>query len=259
MQTAAQQGANGITRTPKYVFSLAVQTPESKMLTTEDLEWTDVIEKGQNFKVAAIPIDRLDSFVAGESARGETTVYCWNKGCKTTGHLKNMIGCCAYGKLKGKERIRQREKTLAEAATGKRRSKVAMGESVKVGCNYGFTVKEFAAKPNVAYIKYPRSKTEVLAEICCRSMQHINDAGAPAHEGHAEHVVHTEGVHDLVVDRLKSGCSVKATIYGMSVGRSHDHICFLHRLQNTCQNIQVFAGYFECMQTKSERECHALP
>jgi hypothetical protein len=89
-----------------------------------------------------------------------------------------MIGCCAYGNLKGEERIRQREKTLAEAATGKRRSKVAMGKSAMVGCNYGFTVKEFAAKLNGAYIKYPRSKPEV----CCKSMQHINDAGAPAHE-----------------------------------------------------------------------------
>jgi hypothetical protein len=36
-----------------------VQKSESKMLTTE--EWTDVIEKGQHFKVPAIAIDRLDT------------------------------------------------------------------------------------------------------------------------------------------------------------------------------------------------------
>jgi hypothetical protein len=79
MQTSAQQGAGGIARVAKFVHSLAVQTPDSKIFSTNDLEWTDAVQNKEHFKVAAIPKDRLDDFVAGESTRGASNVYCWNK------------------------------------------------------------------------------------------------------------------------------------------------------------------------------------
>jgi hypothetical protein len=60
-------------------------------------------------------------------------------------------------------------------------------DSNKTDCQYGFAVKEFAARATVAFSKFSISEEEALNGMC-KSMGHCNEDGLHAHEGRVEHV-----------------------------------------------------------------------
>jgi hypothetical protein len=152
------------TRVPKYVRSVPLQVPDKQPFNAIDLQWVAAVELKQHFKVAAVPMERLDDFVRGEAVRGATSVYCRDKGHKTGGVITSKVGDCIYGKLKGARGNKQHGKSLAQAGESQRRSKIVHGESIKKNCAYGFTVKEFAARPNVAFIKFHCTEEDMV--IC---------------------------------------------------------------------------------------------
>jgi hypothetical protein len=200
------------TRVPKYVRTVPLQVPDKQYFDAMDLQWVTVVDRKQHFKVSAIPMQRLDDFVRGEAERGETSVYCRDKGHKTGGVLTSKVGDCIYGRLKG-VRGHKQEKTLAQAGEGDRRSKIVHGEGIKMNCAYGFTVKEFTARSNVAFIKFPCTEDGMQGDMC-KSMRHENAEGAPAHDGLVDHVHYTEAAKKIVLDRLDASCSVKVTLDG---------------------------------------------
>jgi hypothetical protein len=201
------------TRVPKYVRSVPLLVPDKKPFNAIDLQWVAAVELKQHFKVAAVPMERLDDFVRGEAVRGATSVYCRDKGHKTGGVITSKVGDCIYGKLKGARGNKQQGKSLAQAGESQRRSKIVHGESIKKNCAYGFTVKEFAARPKVAFIKFHCTVEDMHGDMC-QSMRHENDEAVPAHEGLLDHVQYTEAAEKIVLDRLDASCSVKVILDG---------------------------------------------
>lgn len=212
-QLTAPVALKGQTRLPGYVLSTLLQVPTQQQFSVHDLRWNNIVERKKYFKVAAIPIDCLDGFVVGEGVRAGARVYCRDKGDETAGLLTSKTGECYYGKLKGTQRKNKAGKTLDEACQGDRRSKIAFGDSNKAGCQYAFTVKEYAAREKVAFIKFVSREEERLDETC-KSMGHFNKSGFQAHDGRVEHVSYTEAAKDIVLDRLKVGSPVKIVLDG---------------------------------------------
>jgi hypothetical protein len=143
-----------------------------------DLRWISIVEKRKHYKVAAVPLDRLEDFVCEEGIRGAAHVYCRDKGdnVNPAGILTRKIGVCFYCRLKGICQKKKATKTLAEAWAANRQGKIAFRDSTKTGCQCGFTVKEFATRATVAFIKFAKSEEEVL-DVVCKSMGHFNQDG----------------------------------------------------------------------------------
>jgi hypothetical protein len=200
-------------RLPAFVRTIDLQVPPEHQFSVHDLRWISIVEKRKHYTVAANPLD-LEDFVCGEGIRGAAHVYCRDKGNNTAGILTSKIGVCFYGRLKGICQKKEATKTLAEACAANRRGKIAFGDSNKAGCQYGFTVKEFATRATVAIIKFASSEEEVL-DVVCKSMGHCNQDGLHAHEGRVAHVLHTEAAKEIVIDRLKAGYPVKVVLDGV--------------------------------------------
>jgi hypothetical protein len=89
------------TRLPAYVRNIDLQVPPRHQFSAHDLRWSSIEENRKHYKVAAIPLDRLEDFVRGEGIQGAAHIYCRDKGHKTAGILTSKIGECFNGRLKG--------------------------------------------------------------------------------------------------------------------------------------------------------------
>jgi hypothetical protein len=102
-------------RLPAYVRTIDLQVPPEHQFSVHDLRWISIVEKWKHYKVAAVPLNRLEDLVCGEGTRAAAHVYCHDKGNNTAGILTSKIGVCFYGKLKGTCQKKEATKTLAEA------------------------------------------------------------------------------------------------------------------------------------------------
>jgi hypothetical protein len=99
------------TRLQLYVRNIALQMPSRHQFSAHDLRCTNPVKNNRHFKVAAIPLDRLEAFVCREGIQQHD--YCCDKGHKTAGILTSKIGECFHGKLKGIYRKREAAKTIS--------------------------------------------------------------------------------------------------------------------------------------------------
>jgi hypothetical protein len=97
-------------------------------------------------------------------------MYCRDKGHKTSGVLTSKVGDCIDGKFKGVQGHKQ-EKKLAQVGEGDRRSEIVHGEGIKMTCAFGFNVKEFTARSNIAFTKFPCTEDGMQGDMC-KSMRH---------------------------------------------------------------------------------------
>jgi hypothetical protein len=93
--------------------------------------------------VVAIPKDRIHDFVGGENERGNTTINMEVKSSQQCpGVPTSLVGRCCYGRLR---KTAQKEKAATPITqVDGRRSKISMGQSIKKGCLYAFTIKEYS-------------------------------------------------------------------------------------------------------------------
>jgi hypothetical protein len=190
MQTEKENTKPGGSRVPECAKTLEAQQPGPGLLNAEDLEWSKIMDRGNTYMVAAIPKDRLEDFVAGEGERGCTIINVAHKSDnRSVGLVTDLVCECKYGCHKGTTRKRKAETPLTEAQG--RRSKIMMHDSIKKGCKYQFTAKEYQKHEGVLFIKF-RAYGEDVNGLCL-GMHHISDDGYPAHEGLDIHVPHSEG------------------------------------------------------------------
>jgi hypothetical protein len=206
MQTDKENTKPGGTRVPEFAKELEAQELGPGLFDTEDLEWSKILDRGNFYMVAAIPKHKLEDFVAGEGERGCTNINVAHKSDnRSVGLVTDLVCECKYGCHKGTARKRKAATPLTEAPG--RRSKIVMHDSIKKGCKYQFTAKEYHKHEGVLFIKF-RADSEDKNGLCL-GMQHISDDGCSAHEGLDIHVPHTEEVHSFVSERVKSGVQVK--------------------------------------------------
>lgn len=208
-------------RVPTYVKTLTLQHPNQARFSVLDLEWTTVHENRQFFQVAAIPVNRLEDFLAGEGERGSTGVpgsSLLNVESKSTkeapGVLTRLVVRCKYGQLRKKAHKEKASLPMdIVEQQGLQRSALILGRSIKKGCCYEFTVKRYATHPGMAIIKFV-SKDGAAAGDLCSTMQHLDASGVAVHNGLTQHVPHTQEVRDFITERLKANCSTRTVLKG---------------------------------------------
>jgi hypothetical protein len=196
-------------RMPQFVKRLEVQQPRPGEFTVDDLQWIYIKDRGVSFMVAGFHKERLDDFVRGECARGDTAINREKKSDNLSpGVLLNLICRCKYAALR-KTSQKQKAALPIHEHQG-RRSNLVTGQTVKKGCSYCFSVKEYARLAGIIVVKFVANQQEGM----CATMKHINAEGQQAHAGLTMHVPHTDEVRDFITARLKANCSTKTILKG---------------------------------------------
>jgi hypothetical protein len=206
LQQHAKAGKSA--RLPSFVNDLACQAPPAGIFSAKELLWSKVRHRGGMCNVVAIPKDRIHDFVGGKNERGNTTINMEVKSSQQCpGVPTSLVGWCCYGKLR---ETAQKEKAATPITqVDGRRSKISMGQSIKKGCLYAFTIKESSRKEGMVIIKF----------MCddggqCSTMEHADAAGNHVHMDLTMHVPHTDEVKAVILARLKAGACTKTVLKG---------------------------------------------
>jgi hypothetical protein len=201
-------------RVPEFVRTLEVQQPHPGEFTIDDLQWVQTNNRGVSGMVAGFHKDRLDDFVRGECTRGDTAINRERKG--NTALLVNLVCRCKYAAHR-KTADRQKAALHIHEHQG-RCSKLVTGQTVKKGCGYCFTVKEYAKHPGLVIVKFTGKQGEGM----CATMLHVDTEGQQVHAGLKMHMPHTAEVRDFITARLKANCATKTILKGKFI-----HGCIL--------------------------------
>jgi hypothetical protein len=173
LQQHAQAGKSA--RLPPFVNDLACQAAPAGIFSAKELLWTKVRDRGGMCNVVAIPKDRIHDFVGRENKCGNTTINMYVKSTQQClGVPTCLVGRCCYGTLR---KIAQKEKAATPVTqVDGHRSKISMGQSIKKGCLYAFTIKEYSREEGMVIIKF----------MCddggqCSTMEHADAAGNHVH------------------------------------------------------------------------------
>lgn len=188
------------TRVPVYFRDLRVQTPPEGDFDFDDIVFEEVEDRGK-FLVAKIPVNRLADFHAGEVSRGQVcirrrdksegqaradwTYYCYRGKLQTSNNtpvvdpnvgtpLQSDDDCDFCGDQdEACERPVAAETAGSQCCSRKtRRRRREQGQSVKLGCLYGFTVKSYAGfDEDACVIKFKPGRE-----------RHVDDKGVAIHE-----------------------------------------------------------------------------
>ena len=219
---------------PQAFLKLVAQTPPEGSFDYDALEWTAIKYHGDRL-VAAVPADRIQDFVDGESFRGGSQINARERGQKHKHVLRDDHYACYCGKHTRKDQrdlaaagcravqASQASMSLAPASqpavradSGKkaRRRRTEHGQSIKQGCLFAFVAKVYTGLPDTAYLVFTAA-----------SAAHVNSQGEAVHPDRSAGRPLSEACRQWVVTRLLLGVVSKTILAGATLHARWSGLC----------------------------------
>lgn len=165
-----------------------------------DLKWTPVQDNGHKILVAKVSHDGYKRFLDGEMLRGKVNIIKRErKGSKGNLLLDCLHECCRGSHSHASQAakalagvcVELNDENAPPNAPRHRRSKIQMGQSIKVGCCYAFRAKCYASDALSVLLKFQPGQ-----------MEHRNEHGELAHDGSASNRPISVECREFVFQRL---------------------------------------------------------